>query len=132
MLAPVPPVTETTTLPELAKRFLTSTNNFLPVVDVNKRLVGVVALHDLKEHLGAGIELRAVIASDVMRPPPPCVTPTQRLVDVFNLALASRLQNVRVVNTQDAMRLIGSLARGEGVNLSSDTLSTRTELPARA
>ncbi len=127
MLAPVPPVTETTTLPELAKRFLTSTNNFLPVVDVNKRLVGVVALHDLKEHLGAGIELRAVIASDVMRPPPPCVTPNQRLVDVFNLALASQLQNIPVVNTQKEMRLIGSLARGEVLNLFSETIAAGTQ-----
>lgn len=123
MLAPVPPVVENTPLPELAKRFLTSANNFVPVVDADKRLVGMVALQDLKEHLGAGMELRAVIASDVMRPPPPCVTPNQRLVDVFNLALASQQQNIPVVNTLTEMRLVGALARAEVLGLFAETIA---------
>ena len=54
MRAPVPPVRETATLGEIADRFLTSANNFLPVVDSRNQLVGVVALQDLKEYLGAG------------------------------------------------------------------------------
>src|SRR5580704_6709361 len=33
MRAPVPPVRDNTPLPEIAQRFLSSTNNFLPVVD---------------------------------------------------------------------------------------------------
>ncbi|MGC3959069.1 MAG: CBS domain-containing protein [Verrucomicrobiota bacterium] len=114
---------ENAPLPELAKRFLTSANNFVPVVDADKRLVGMVALQDLKEHLGAGMELRAVIASDVMRPPPPCVTPNQRLVDVFNLALASQQQNIPVVNTLTEMRLVGALARAEVLGLFAETIA---------
>ncbi len=35
-----------------------------------KRLLGVVALQDLKEYLNAGAELSAIIAYDVMRPVP--------------------------------------------------------------
>lgn len=124
MLAPVPPVAETVAVPDLAKRFLTSANNFLPVVDASQRLVGMVALQDLKEHLGAGLELRAVIASDVMRPPPPCVTPHQRLVDVFHLALASQQQNIPVVNTLSEMRLVGALARSEVLGLFAETVAT--------
>lgn len=50
MRAPVPPVRETSTLGEIADRFLTSANNFLPVVDGKSRLVGVISLHDLKEY----------------------------------------------------------------------------------
>jgi chloride channel protein, CIC family len=122
MLAPVAPVAEATMLPDLAKRFLTSANNFLPVVDGEQRLVGMVALQDLKEHLGAGQELRAVIAADVMRPPPPCVTPHQRLVDVFNLALASQQQNIPVVNTLSDRRLVGSLARSQVLDLFSESI----------
>src|ERR1044071_10111789 len=56
MRDPVPPVRETATLGELADRFLTSANNFLPVVDAKGQLVGIVALQDLKEYLGAGSE----------------------------------------------------------------------------
>jgi chloride channel protein, CIC family len=123
MLAPVPPVNETATLPELAHRFLTSANNFVPVVDGERRFVGMVALQDLKEHLGAGRELSAVIASDVMRPPPPCVTPSQRLVDVFNLALASELQNIPVVSTLEDRRLVGALSRTHVLGLFAESIA---------
>jgi CIC family chloride channel protein len=123
MLAPVPPVLETAPLPALAERFLRSANNFLPVVDAEQRLVGMVALHDLKEHLGAGKELSLVIASDVMRPPPRCVTPNQRLVDVFNLALASEQQNIPVVNTLEERRLVGALSRTHVLGLFAESIA---------
>src|SRR5258705_9554010 len=90
MHSPVPPVRESATLDEIAERFLTSANNFLPVVDAKSQLVGLVALQDLKEYLGTGEELRTVIAYDVIRPPPACVTPNQRLLDVLPLVLARR------------------------------------------
>ena len=54
MRAPVPPLRETASLPEIADRFLTSSNNFLPVVDAKYQLIGMVALQDLKEYLNAG------------------------------------------------------------------------------
>jgi CIC family chloride channel protein len=127
MLAPVTPVTETASLPELARRFLGSANNFLPVVDVDQRLVGMVALQDLKEHLGAGEELSAVIACDVMRPPPRCVTPNQRLVDVFNLALVSEQQNIPVVSTLADKRLVGALARTEVLGLFAETIAASSQ-----
>ena len=57
MRAPVPPLRETATLQEIAERFLTSSNNFLPVVDAKYQLIGVVALQDLKEYLNAGPEM---------------------------------------------------------------------------
>jgi len=123
MLAPVPPVNETATLPELAQRFLSSANNFLPVVDAERRLVGMVALQDLKEHLGAGLELSAVIASDVMRPPPRCVTPNQRLVDVLNLALASQQRNIPVVSSHEGNRLVGALSRAQVLGLFAETIA---------
>jgi CIC family chloride channel protein len=46
MRQPVPPLHENTSFREIADRFLTLTNNFLPVVDGNQRLIGMVALHD--------------------------------------------------------------------------------------
>ena len=117
------PVFDTTRLPELAQRFLLRANNFLPVVDAQQRLVGMVALHDLKEHLGAGAELSAVIASDVMRPPPAVVTPNQRLVEVFNLALASEQQNIPVVSTLTEMQLVGALSRAQVLGLFAETIA---------
>lgn len=127
MLAPVPPVRENAPLREIADRFLTNSNNFLPVVDAEHRLLGVVALHDLKEHLGAGAELAAVIAYDVMRPPPRCATPNQRLVDVLPLALMSEQQNIPVVSTLTENRLVGALSRAQVLGLFSESIAASSK-----
>ena len=123
MHAPVPPVRENATLKQMAGRFLTSPNNFLPVVDAKQQLIGVVALQDLKEYLHAGEELSAVIAYDVMRPPPMCVTPNQRLLEVLSVVLASEARNVPVVTTLKENRLIGLLSRAEVLQLFSEAIA---------
>src|SRR2546430_1294295 len=93
MRDPVPPLKQTATFHEIADRFLTSPNNFLPVVDDKHSLVGLVALHDLKEYLTADQELNGVIAFDVMRPPPSCLTPNQKLLDALPVLLTSEQRN---------------------------------------
>jgi CIC family chloride channel protein len=123
MRAPVTPMRETATLGEIANRFLTSANNFLPVVDAKGRLVGVVALQDLKEYLGSGDEVLGVIAYDLMRPPPSCVTPNQRLLEVLPVVLASEQRNVPVVNTLKENRLVGALARAEVLSIFSEAIA---------
>jgi CIC family chloride channel protein len=126
MRAPVDPIRETARLPQIAERFLTGTNNFLPVVDSNRRLIGVLALLDLKEHLNAGSELSAVIAYDIMRPVPPCVTPGQKLLDALPTLLSSEQRNIPVVNTFEENRLIGSLPRTESLGLLSEAIAATT------
>ena len=126
MRAPVAPVRESTTLPDLAERFLTSPNNFLPVVDAKERLLGVVALQDLKEHLNAGAEMSAVIAYDVMRPPPVCLTPNQLLLDTLPTLLASEQRNVPVVNSLAENRLIGAVVRAEVLGLLSEAIANQS------
>lgn len=130
MRAPVPPVRETSTLGEVANRFLTSANNFLPVVDTKGQMVGVIALHDLKEFLGSGEELLGVIAYDVMRPPPPCVTPNQRLLEVLPVVLASEQRNIPVVNTLKENRLVGALARAEVLGIFSEAIAAKPKSEA--
>jgi CIC family chloride channel protein len=122
----VPPVADNTPFPKIAERFLTSPNNFLPVVDSNKRLLGVVALHDLKEYLSSNYELSGVIASDVMRPPPQCLTPNQRLSDVLPMLLASELRNVPVVDNTAQFHLVGSVERTEALSLLSEAIQARS------
>jgi CIC family chloride channel protein len=125
MRAPVPPVRENATLTQIAERFLTSSNNFLPVVDARQQLVGLVALQDLKEYLNAGAEFTAaaVIAYDVMRPPAICVTPNQRLLDVLPVVLASEQRNIPVVSSLKENRLIGAVTRSEVLNLFSEAIA---------
>ncbi len=127
MRAPVAPVRETATLREIADRFLTGANNFLPVVDAKNQLVGLVALQDLKEYLGAEEEFRGVIAYDLMRPPPACVTPNQRLVEVLAVVLASEQRNIPVVNTLKENRLVGALPRSEVLGLFSEAIAASSQ-----
>jgi chloride channel protein, CIC family len=127
MIAPVPPVRENAGLREIADRFLTNSNNFLPVVDAEDRLLGIVALHDLKEHLGAGAELNVVIAYDVMRPPPRCATPNQHLVDVLQLALVSEQQNIPVVSSLAENRLVGALSRTQVLGIFSELIAASSK-----
>jgi CIC family chloride channel protein len=124
MRAPVAPVRENTGLREIADRFLSSSNNYLPVVDADQKLIGVVALHDLKEHLSSGDELTAVIAYDVMRPPPKCVTPNLPLLEALPVVLESELRNVPVVNSLKENRLVGSLTRAEVLTIFSEAIAS--------
>lgn len=126
MHAPVPPLRENTPLKEIAARFLTSPNNFLPVVDADSKLIGVVALQDLKEYLNAGQELSAVIAYDVMRAPPKCVTPNQRLLEVLPVVLESELRNIPVVSSLSENRLVGTLVRGEVLAILSEAIAVKS------
>jgi H+/Cl- antiporter ClcA/CBS domain-containing protein len=130
MHAPVAPLRETATMSEIADRFLTSANNYLPVVDAKSRLVGVLALQDLKEHLSAGDELRGIIAYDIMRPPPACVTPNQRLLEILPVVLSSEQRNIPVVNTLKENRLVGALGRTEVLGMFSEAIAARSKAEA--
>lgn len=125
MREPVPPVPATAGFQLLADRFLTSTFNFIPVVDDMQRLIGVVALHDLKEFLHTGHEMSGVIAYDIMRPPPACLTPGEKLVDAFPILLQSELRNVPVVNNRIEGKLIGSVARSEALQLLTEAAAAK-------
>ncbi|MFA6545613.1 MAG: CBS domain-containing protein, partial [Limisphaerales bacterium] len=123
MREPVSPVRDNAPLPEIATRFLQHTFNYLPVVDDRQRLLGLVALHDLKEHLGEADVLRGVIASDVMRPVPVMLTPGQSLSDALPALLASDQRNVPVVSSLDERRLVGSVLRAEALGLMAEAIA---------
>jgi CIC family chloride channel protein len=126
MRPPVPPLRENTSFRDIANRFLTCGNNFLPVVDEKQKFLGVVSLQDMKEYLNAGQELNGVIAYDVMRQPPSCLTPNQRLPDVLPILLASEIRNVPVVNNLSEFRLVGTVATAEALGLLSEAITARS------
>jgi len=127
MHAPVPPLGETASLPEIAGRFLTSSNNFVPILDQQKRLVGIVALQDLKEFLNSTQDLNGIIAFDLMRPPPKTLTPGQRLLDALPIVLQSELRNVPVVNNPVENQLVGSVSRAEVLAIFSEAIAEKSK-----
>jgi len=126
MRAPIPPLPETAALRQIADRFLASSNNFVPIVDGGSRLIGIVALQDLKEFLNSNQEVNGVIAYDLMRPPPPCLTPGQRLLDALPVVLQSELRNVPVVNNPKDNQLVGSVSRAEVLAIFSEAIAEKT------
>lgn len=127
MQPPVPPLRETVSLREIADRFLTSSNNFVPIVDAQQRLIGVVSLQDLKGYLHDNVELAGVIALDLMRPPPKCLTPGQRLLDALPLVLGSELRNIPVVSTASENRLVGSVSRAQILAIFSEAIAEKSQ-----
>jgi CIC family chloride channel protein len=127
MRPPVQPVRETAGLEEIAGRFLTGSNNFLPVVDAGRRLVGVVALQDLKEFLNSAKDLHGIIAFDVMRAPPKTLTPVQPLLDALPTVLESELRNVPVVNNYAENRLVGAVPRAELLTIFSEAIAEKSD-----
>ena len=103
-----------------------TSNIWQNILKMGSCLVGVIALQDLKEYLNAGQELDSVIAYDVMRPPPVCLTPNQRLSDVLPILLGSEIRNVPVVDNFVQKRLIGTVARTEVLSLLSEAISARS------
>ncbi|HEX3890266.1 MAG TPA: chloride channel protein, partial [Verrucomicrobiae bacterium] len=127
MREPITPLPETASLRKIADRFLTSPNNFVPIVGDKNRLTGIVALQDLKEFLNTNQDLDGVIACDLMRAPPKTLTPGQRLLDALPIVLQSELRNVPVVNNQNEKRLIGSVSRAEVLATFSEAIAEQSK-----
>ncbi|MCX8109555.1 MAG: chloride channel protein, partial [Verrucomicrobiae bacterium] len=125
MQAPVSPLRETATFREIAERFLTSSHNNIPVVNADGRLVGIVALQDLKRYLGSGDEIPGVIAYDIMRPPPPCLTPNLTIQEALPVLLSTEMRYVPVVNNRIDFKLIGSIVRSEALGVISEAIASR-------
>ena len=122
MVGPNSPIKETAVLPEISDKFLKSPRNYLPVLSNDKHLVGIISLQDVKAHLNAGEELRAVIALDLMRPVKTTLTPNARLMDSLPTIMESEMEMIPVVNSEREMRLVGSVSRSKTLGLLSEAL----------
>ena len=114
-------------LPEISDIFLKSPRNYLPVLSKDKRLVGIISLQDVKAHLNAGEELRAVIALDLMRPVETMLTPNARLMDALPTIMGSEMEMIPVVNSEREMRLVGSVSRGKTLGLLSEAIGESSQ-----
>ena len=127
MVGPTSPIKETAVLPEISDIFLKSPRNYLPVLTDDKRLVGIIALQDVKAYLTAGEELRAVIALDLMRPVETMLTPNARLMDALPTIMGSEMEMIPVVNSVREMRLVGSVSRSKTLGLLSDAIGQSSQ-----
>ena len=123
MVGPTSPIKETAALPEISEIFLSSPRNYLPVLSADNRLVGVISLQDVKAHLNAGDEMRAVIALDLMRPVDTVLTPNRQLMDALPEIMGSEMEMIPVVNSNREMHLVGSVSRSKTLGLMSEAIA---------
>lgn len=120
---PVNVIRDNTRFKTIIKMFLSTPVEYLTVIDEDNQLVGEVRLQDLKEWLGGGSELEAVIAMDVMRVSTRFLTPEMRLSEALPILMTHPGNDVPVVNNATQKKLIGTLSRTDVLNLFSDWLS---------
>jgi chloride channel protein, CIC family len=132
MRLPVVPLHENAVFTEIADRFITSPFHYLPVVDAQTRLKGMVALSDLKEYLHMGDQLKGVIALDIMRQLPSCLTPGQRLDEALPILLSTEMQHVPVINNRSEKKLIGSVNRSEALGQLVEAMDLRNQLVGKS
>ncbi len=122
MRQPVKPIDQSTPFQTIVERFLSSTNNFLPVVDSDNRLLGVVSLQDVKEYLNRNEKIDGIIAYDIMQPAHYLVA-QQNLMEAFPVLIKSDIRNIPVVNDAREMKLIGSVLRSEALGIISEEIA---------
>lgn len=64
-----------------------------------------------------------VIAMDVMRSRPPCLTPNLRLSDALPILLQSEQRRVPVVNNRRENKLIGSIVKADALGILSEAIA---------
>ena len=87
----------------------------------------MISLRDVKAHLNAGDELRAVIALDLMRPVGTALTPNLQLMDALPEIMESEMEMIPVVNSNREMHLVGSVSRSKTLGLMSEAIANSSE-----
>jgi CIC family chloride channel protein len=106
-------VDESATLRDLLVQFANSRQRCFPVVDESRRLIGVIDGSDLRHTIGeAGFVDQLIIAKELAANPP-TLTPQEDLYSVVNKMVASRNDELVVVDEADPRKVIGILSRSD-------------------
>ena len=81
----------------------------VPIVDQQKRLIGIVSEYDLLTALGRGRKWKDIPACEIMNRHPASVTPTTNIMTLIGILQSSRFIRMPVVDSNG--KLIGVVAR---------------------
>jgi CIC family chloride channel protein len=96
---------------ELVEKFVAHRHNYIYVVDETWRLLGAVALHDIKPNLNRPELARLVIASEIMYPEFPCLPVDAPFGVALERMLAHDGERLPVVDNEQNRVLVGALSK---------------------
>ncbi|HOO70160.1 MAG TPA: chloride channel protein [Spirochaetota bacterium] len=104
-------IKDTAAFDEVVNRVITGHDPYFPVVDQKKRILGIVSIHDIKEHLYDREILRnLLIARDVANENLQTVSPGDNCQTALDSMSSSNLMGLPVVDRKD-QRLLGMIWR---------------------
>lgn len=106
-----PCVTPNTTFGAIAHIFTRYQINYVYVVDVENRFLGVVSLHEMKPYLNDPFMSQTVIAIDIMREDFPVLTPDQHLTEALGAFSKHDGERIPVVTNDPDHKLTGIISK---------------------
>lgn len=99
-----------TTGHDIAFQLLSGMESGLPVLEGDKKIIGVVTQFDLLKALEEGQDLDSIKAQDIMTTPPITVSEDTSIKDIIALMRTERIHGVPVVRNG---KLVGTVFRGD-------------------
>ncbi|MEQ9500193.1 MAG: chloride channel protein [Deltaproteobacteria bacterium] len=121
------------TLPQIVEQFAGTHHAVFPVVDGDGRLLGVIDDEELRIAIGMEDLGGLLRARDLMSARLPALTPNQSLLAAMHTLVASRREELVVVDEQDKTKLVGTVSRRDLVSTYDHRLQkegTNPSLPA--
>jgi CIC family chloride channel protein len=113
------------TLQELGELFQESAHHGFPVVDEERKLIGVVTLSDYRQAL---VEGRTGVVADVCTCNPVVVYPGQTLNEALRLMASWDVGRLPVVSREDPSRIVGLLRRYDVIRAYNKGVARRLEI----
>ena len=115
---------------KVVEYFLHTPRNFLYVTDDERRFVGAISLHAIKDVLSAGQALDVVIAADLVEPFE-TVTPNEFLADAMEKFWRQHAERLPVVQDDDSRKLIAWVSQRDLIGIYSQEILKKRQLLAR-
>ena len=116
MTTEVETIRTNTPLSKLLRQVRKSDHSGFPVVDENGRLAGIITYAELRDGMAvAGTGTHFIIASDVMRPFEPTISPESDLTEAVGKMRASGVRRLPVVDEEEGGKLLGILTNHDVV-----------------
>ncbi|HYV50260.1 MAG TPA: chloride channel protein [Dongiaceae bacterium] len=121
-------VSASTPFSEVVERFLHSQRNWLYVVDTERRFLGAISLHAIKDILSDVESLRMVVAADLVTKDFEFVTPRDRLSDTMDKFYHQNSERLPVVDGTITRKLVGWISKRDLIGIYSQEILRKRQV----